>query len=169
MPKVICSKKSHYDMGIRDGLFERYSAGKLQSSEQWQQGQRHGESRRYHSNGQLRSLDEYVEGKLTGKSESYFEDGTVNERGKRINGQWVGQYESFYDNGKPRELAHYASKKKENASRYPLDGHFARWYANGDPNEEGEYQNGNKQGLWIQYSEGQKQREQTFADGKTQW
>lgn len=63
-------------------------------------------------------------------------------------------------------MATYAKDKAAKDYRYPLDGAFKRWYANGDPNEEGAYLNGDKDGLWIQYREGIKSREQTFVKGK---
>ncbi|WP_216820062.1 hypothetical protein, partial [Zoogloea sp. LCSB751] len=66
----------------------------------------------------------------------------------------------------PKELAHYARSKADNSNSYPLDGHFSRWYYNGDLNEEGEYKAGLKEGLWVQYASGLKQKEQTFVNGK---
>ena len=159
-------KTEDYDLGLKDGNFERYRNGRLQRQEQWRQGARHGDFLAYYDNGNLRSLDQYQDNRQTGKAERYFDDGTLKERGTRIEGQWVGKYEAFYETGKPRELLHYGMDKRAGRSRYPLDGEFSRWYANGDLNEAGEYKNGEKQGTWRQYRQGLVSREMTFEAGK---
>lgn len=157
-------KSSPYVDDQKQGLWETwYENGQLLMSGKYVKDKEEGTWVNYWENGKEKNIATFKNGLLHGKWESYFPTGKPNIFGNYKEGEKTGEWTSFFENGKPKDIFNYkVITKKSKIPNGPLkdydvkesikDGHSVSFSQKDyKKTEEGDYKNGEKDGVWYTY------------------
>ncbi len=115
------------------------------------EGQKHGEYKRFFSDGSLEEVAHYQMDKLSGKRTIYHNNGKPEIEEHYIDDVIHGEYTVFYKNGKPEISGSYTDGI--------MQGLLTRYYETGEIMEEVTMENNQEHGPFKEY----------YANGKVQW
>ncbi len=143
-------------------------------------GRRIGAWKLYHTSGELRAEGEYIEGLKEGPWTFYFVNGSTEQKGSYKGDLPTGQWKWFFANGTMhREEIYRKGKEDGHAVEYDSagvvinEGDYSMGNKNGiwkltvnDHTEEGEYQDGERNGPWVwKYANGKEAFEGEYQAG----
>ena len=165
----------------------KYSSGKIRAKWTNVNGDIHGKFLSYRENGKVHNDCEYKNGKENGTCLSYDEEGRLDKREQFDNGKKTS-VEEFYDNGKPQRVSKNETAGKDCITEYydtgvksgewcgfqdrywgwwvKRDGPYKQWDQNGDLYVEGNYVNGEEEGVFTYLNGKLLEREMTYVKGR---
>lgn len=160
-------KKGTFKNDLKDGLWETwYESGQLLMTGKYKEGKEEGLWQNYWENGELKNESGFEKGELSGVWKSYYPSGKPKLTGTYKKGLKTGEWIDFFENGKPKDLVSYKVIKDKSKIEYGYLKDFdqlesvkhgaAVSFSDKDFKkiEEGEYDNGEKTGTWIDYYPG---------------
>ncbi|MGV3631970.1 MAG: toxin-antitoxin system YwqK family antitoxin [Bacteroidota bacterium] len=175
-------KSGEYKDDQKHGKWETwYENGKLLMSGNYLNGKEEGEWLNYWDNGQLKNSTTFKDGKLHGAWLSFYPTGKQKLTGTYKNGMKDKVWTDYFENGSPKDIVTYKVIKKKTKMKY--DGNFKGHYLyesvkNGHSESysdkdfkktaEGDYKNGEKDGVWTAYYPGAKMaaNTQSYKNGQ---
>ena len=164
----------------------KYSSGQIRAKWTNVNGNIHGKFLSYRDNGKLQNDCEYKNGKENGPCLIYDEEGRLDKREQWENGTKISA-EEFYDNGKPQRVSKSAGAGKSCITEYydtgvksgewcgmqdrfwawwvKRDGPYKLWDQNGELFVQGQYVNGEEEGLFTYFTGKVLERELTYVKG----
>ncbi|MFN0031334.1 MAG: toxin-antitoxin system YwqK family antitoxin [Flavobacteriales bacterium] len=133
-------------------------------------GRRTGQWKLYHNTGEQRAIGKYENGKKEGKWTYYFTNGKTEQQGEYRLDAATGHWEWFFADGRQHRDEYYRKGRE--------DGHAIEYDSTGMVINEGDYIDGNKNGVWKltvndhteegEYLDGERQGEWVwkYADGQ---
>ena len=165
-----------------------YNDGNIAMIISLKDGKNDGEISMYHKNGQVAKTITYKDGIANGEYVEYYPSGALKLKGNRVNGNTIGESKWYYENGKLMgEINIEAIEKNGNISlitglekEYYEDGTLKMeknllkgegdvkiYHSNGLIASQGEYHNGQQNGIFKDYyDDGKLRSEYTMIDGK---
>ncbi|MDG1776057.1 MAG: toxin-antitoxin system YwqK family antitoxin [Crocinitomicaceae bacterium] len=170
-----------------------YENGKLKEEYTLVDGKKDGLIKYYHENGQLSMEYTLVDGKLNGLWKEYYENGKIRSEGNYVEGNRDGLWKEYYLNGHIGDEINYKGGNRDglhkmyhvpstsewngkdqrrlmyiiNMKDDGFHGPYKSFYENGNLKVEGNYIDGNPDGIWKYYweSNGKLKEIKTFKDG----
>ena len=162
-------KQGTFANDLKNGTWKTwYENGTLLMEGEYVNGKENGEWNNYWESGDLKNKATFKEGMLNGEWMSFYPNGKQKLAGKYSDDMKIGEWIENFDNGKPKDLVTYKLFKKKSKVDYGLMKNRvvleskkhgkAISYSDKDfrPTEEGEYNEGVKDGEWIAYYPGGK-------------
>lgn len=176
-------KKGEFKEDKKNGKWETwYEDGTLLLSGEYKNGLEEGNWKNFWETGKLKNETTFTAGILEGKWLSFYPTGKPKLTGEYENGFKTGEWIEYFENGKPASVGNYKIiKDKSKMEDGIMKDHFVyesvkdgHWTTFSDKDfkrtEEGDYKNGEKDGLWMAYYPGGKIPAVTtnFQNGKLQ-
>ena len=140
-----------YSNDLMNGDYKKFNGDVVVQKGAYQNNLKEGEWYEYYDNGKTVAL--FKEGKKNGLFVRYFQD-TLIEGGTYSNDLMVGDWVYKYSNGKPKGIGKFSNGNGTdvNLMGIPRNNRHGRWslfYENGQIKQDGQYENGQKQGEFI--------------------
>lgn len=164
---VLLSDENYQDSLLHGTCKYFYPSGKILKTENYKGGLKNGPFTEYYDNGRKHSEGAYLMDEKDGAYKIWFESGKLDCEGKYLKGLQDGMWYYNHKDGRPKISLLY-SKGKEQKRKFE-NGTFNENYDTGIPKSEYNYENGKKDGSFIEwYDKGQYvQVEGSIEDQKT--
>jgi antitoxin component YwqK of YwqJK toxin-antitoxin module len=120
----ILLKKENYKNGVKDGLFQTFSAETaiLLDEQHFKAGKLHGVAINYYVSGDTNTIYNYIDGKLNGRYISYYPNKKIYERGIYHLNNKIGEWNYFDYSGKLRKTVRHQELNEEETVLYFYQG-----------------------------------------------
>jgi len=146
----IVKSESNSENGHRTGLYkEYYKNGQLKVIGNYEEGIKEGEFQEYYDNGLLKNIANFKDGQREGLVEEYSEDGTLIKEGEFHKGKVFGFFNTYYPNGQIESKYHYIIDGRHSVQHGP----FTNYYESGQIESEGNFNDGQFDGIFRDYDE----------------
>lgn len=174
-------KIGSYENDLKNGKWETwYEDGTLLMTGSYINGKEEGEWSNFWDTGKLKNKSTFKAGMLEGEWLSYYPSGKLKLTGMYKDGMKTGEWIDYFENGKPKDIGNYKVVKNKSKIEYGVLKDYTtlesvkdgKWTSFSQKDykrtEEGEYKNGEKDGLWYAYWPGGKipSVQNTFKAGK---
>ncbi|MES2525540.1 MAG: hypothetical protein V4598_00575 [Bdellovibrionota bacterium] len=182
--KAAAAKEAKRQNGPQES---KYSSGQIRAKWTNVNGNIHGKFLSYRENGKVQNDCEYKNGKEHGTCLIYDDEGRLDKREQWDNGKKTDM-EEFYDNGKPERMSKNAGPGRSCITEYydtgvksgewcglqdrywswwvKRDGPHKIWHENGEIYSQGNYVNGEEEGLFTYHIGNVLERELTYEKGR---